>query len=286
MTEKNEEKIDNREKIRVSQKILFYDRKQNKFLLVKIKNEEGWYAKNLGIWELPGGTLEERETLGESLKRETSEEIGDIEYNILDLIYFKEYNPPTGHKIALIYLAEYTGGELRLSEEHSKFRWVSPEEVEKSNEYKQWVKSSLKKAKEYLESQNALDSWKRCQADFENYKKDQVKHLEEFRKYAKMDVIEQILPVVDNFEASLAHVPEKSKENKWVEGMVYIKKQLEDVLKNNDIEEIEVKAGDKFDPEIHEAVGGDGEKQKVIKVIQKGYKMNGRILRVARVEVS
>ena len=100
-----------------------------------------------------------------------------------------------------------------------------------------------------------------------------------------MDVIEQILPVLDNFEASLAHVPENRKENKWVEGIVYIKKQLEDVLKNNDIEEIEVKIGDKFNPEIHEAVGGDGEKQKMKKVIQKGYKLNGRILRAARVEV-
>ena len=84
-----------------------------------------------------------------------------------------------------------------------------------------------------------------------------------------MDVIEQILPVVDNFEASLAHVPEESKENKWVEGIVYIKKQLEDVLKNNDIEEIAVKAGDKFNPEIHEAVGGNGESRKLRKLFRK-----------------
>ncbi|MFH0929631.1 MAG: nucleotide exchange factor GrpE [Candidatus Moraniibacteriota bacterium] len=134
-------------------------------------------------------------------------------------------------------------------------------------------------------SEKNLDSWKRCQADFENYKKSQAKHLEEFQKYAKMDVIEQILPVVDNFEASLVHVPEKSKENGWVEGIVYIKRQLEDVLKNNDIKEIEVKVGDKFDPEIHEAVDGDGKKEKITKVIQKGYKLNGRIVRAARVEV-
>jgi molecular chaperone GrpE len=128
-----------------------------------------------------------------------------------------------------------------------------------------------------------LDSWKRCQADFENFKKDQAKYQEEFRKYAKMDVIEQILPVVDNFEASLAHVPEAEKDNKWVEGLVYIKKQLEDVLRNNSVEEIEAKTGDKFNPEIHEAVAGKGEKVK--KVLQKGYRMNGRIVRAARVEV-
>jgi molecular chaperone GrpE len=284
--DKNEEKKDNREKVRVSQKILFYDRKQNNFLLVKIKNEEGWYAKNLGLWEFPGGTLEEGETLEESLKREISEEIGDIEYNFIDIIYFKEYDPPSGHKIALIYLAEYMGGKLRLSEEHSDFKWVSANEVvNDKKEYRDWILNSIKRAAEYLEKESALDSWKRCQADFENYKKSQVRHQDEFRKYAKMDLIEQILPVVDNFEASLAHVPEKSKENKWVEGIVYIKKQLEDVLRNNDIEEIAVKLGDKFNPEIHEAVGGDGKKQKVARVIQKGYKIDGRILRAARVEV-
>ena len=147
------------------------------------------------------------------------------------------------------------------------------------------MENVIKKYIDYREKENYLDSWKCCQADFENYKKDQAKHLEEFRKYAKMDVILQLLPVLDNFEASLAHVPEKRKENGWVAGITHIKRQIEDILKNNDIEEIEVKTGDNFDPEIHEAVGGDGKKQKVAKIIQKGYRMNGRVLRAARVEV-
>ncbi len=128
-----------------------------------------------------------------------------------------------------------------------------------------------------------LDSWKRCQADFENYKKAQAKHQEEFRKYAKLDVTLQILPVLDNFEAALAHVPEERKDNKWVEGIVYIKKQLEDVLRSNGIEEISVKVGDKFSPEIHEAVAGEGEKVK--KVMQRGYRLDGKIIRAAKVEV-
>lgn len=132
-------------------------------------------------------------------------------------------------------------------------------------------------------AENYLDSWKRCQADFENFKKDHGRRQEEFRKFAKTDMIEQILPVVDNFEASLAHVPDDEKANKWVEGIVYIKKQLEDVLKNNDIEEIQAKSGDKFNPEIHEAVAGKGEKVK--NVLQKGYRLNGRIIRAVRVEV-
>jgi molecular chaperone GrpE len=157
-------------------------------------------------------------------------------------------------------------------------------EEEKKKEEKEQFKQDKVDYKKI--SEKNLDSWKRCQADFENYKKSQAKHQEEFRKYAKMDVILQILPVVDNFEASLAHVPEKEKDSAWVTGITHIKRQIEDVLKNNDIEEIEVKAGDKFDPEIHEAVGGDGKKQKITKIIQKGYKLNGRILRATRVEVA
>jgi molecular chaperone GrpE len=78
-------------------------------------------------------------------------------------------------------------------------------------------------------------------------------------------------------------VPEDKKENKWVEGITHIKRQIEDILKNNNIEEIVVKIGEEFNPEIHEAVAGKGEKVK--KVLQKGYSLNGRVLRAARVEV-
>ena len=284
--QKNEKKYGHY--VRVSQKAVVYDPIQDKFLIVKVRDENDWYFKNLGPWELVGGSLKENESLSESIGREIKEEMGDVEFEVIDIIDTNEYDAPSGYKIVPIYLAKYKRGEIKLSEEHSEFKWLFASDIieNKKKEYKDWLLKSIKKAVEYLENQNALDSWKRCQADFENYKKSQTKHQEEFRKYAKMDVIEEILPVVDNFEASLAHVPEKSQENKWVEGIVYIKKQLEDVLKQNDIEEIEMKAGDKFDPEIHEAIGGDGKKEKITKIIQKGYKMNGRILRAARVEVS
>ncbi|OGI27770.1 MAG: nucleotide exchange factor GrpE [Candidatus Moranbacteria bacterium RIFOXYB1_FULL_43_19] len=276
-----------RYKVLLAQKVLFYDRKQDKFLVVKVKNKEGWYYKNMGPWEFPGGGFDEAEILEKSLKREIQEEVGtDIEYKILDIVHVNDYTAPSGHKIVLVHLADYFSGEIVLSEEHDEYEWISPEEIEKSKEYKNWLKFSVLNASKYIEKESALDSWKRCQADFENYKKSQARAQEEFTKFAKMDIISQILPVLDNFEASLAHVPAHSRENKWVEGIVYIKKQLEDIFKNNNIEEIEVKAGDKFDPEVHEAVGGDGKKQKVAKIIQKGYRMNGRILRAVRVEVN
>lgn len=271
--------------------------KEGKVLVLKRSSGE---IRSADKYDFPGGAIEHGEEAIEALRREIREETG-LEVKIGPVLTFsdseKEYSldEKKNNKLKIFtkgagFLAFYKSGEVKLSEEHQSYKWLSFDEAlkrfDEEDPFYARKKRTLAKAQEYLENQNALDSWKRCQADFENYKKSQAAHQEEFRKYAKMDVILQILPVVDNFEASLAHVPEKSKENKWVEGIVYIKKQLEDVLKNNDIEETEVKIGDKFNPEIHEAVGGDGKKQKVAKVIQKGYRLNGRILRAARVEVS
>ncbi|MFA4817272.1 MAG: nucleotide exchange factor GrpE [Parcubacteria group bacterium] len=141
------------------------------------------------------------------------------------------------------------------------------------------------KAEEYL------NNWKRAVADLENYKKDQAKMLGEFRKFATLDVILQIIPVLDNFNASLEHVPEDQKDNSWVTGIIYIKKQLEDVLKNNGVEEIEVREGDEFDPGLHEAIDtketniDTKETNKIMKVAQKGYKIDGKIIRAVRVIV-
>jgi molecular chaperone GrpE len=271
--------------------------KDNKILILKRSSKkDNRYA---GKYDLPGGAAEYGETVPEAIKREIKEET-NLEVEIGPVIQVsdseKEYSlDEKGEKKMKVYIkgirviAYYKSGEVKLNDEHESFEWLTFDDaIKKFNEkdgFERGKKITIEKAQEYLKNQNALDSWKRCQADFENYKKDQAKYLEEFRKYVKMDVIEQILPVVDNFEASLAHVPEKNKENGWVEGIIYIKKQLEDVLKNNDIEEIEVKAGDKFNPEIHESVGGEGKKQKITKIIQKGYKLNGRIVRVAKVEV-
>jgi molecular chaperone GrpE len=263
---------------------------------LKIKGGNNRYA---GKYDLPGGAAEYGETVFEALKREIKEETNlDIEVGPVIQVSDSEkeyYLDETGEKRMKVYIkgirviAYYKSGEVELNDEHESFEWLTFDEaIKKFDEkdgFERGKKITIEKAREYIEMQNALDSWKRCQADFENYKKSQAAHQEEFRKYAKMDVTLQILPVLDNFEASLAHVPEKSQENKWVEGIVYIKKQLEDVLKNNDVEEISVKIGDKFNPEIHEAVGGEGKKQKVAKVIQKGYRINSRIIRAVRVEV-
>lgn len=141
-----------------------------------------------------------------------------------------------------------------------------------------------------------LDGWKRCQADFENYKKMQAESQKEFVKYAAENVIMQIIPVLDNFHMSTDHIPEDQKDGGWVVGIMHIQKQLENVLAENGVEEILAKEGDAFDPAVHEAVEDSNqssvisnqkkEKQLLIKkVLMKGYRLNGKVLRPVKVIV-
>jgi molecular chaperone GrpE len=139
--------------------------------------------------------------------------------------------------------------------------------------------------------QEYLEGWKRCQADFENYRKMQDKSKKQFKDFLLEDLALQILPVVDNFEMSLAHIPENQKEGAWVQGILHIQRQLETILKDNGIEEIETKEGDVFNPNIHESMyqeSANSEKKsgdKISKIISKGYKIGDKVIRATKVTV-
>ncbi|NTU66595.1 MAG: nucleotide exchange factor GrpE [Candidatus Moranbacteria bacterium] len=142
-----------------------------------------------------------------------------------------------------------------------------------------------------------LNGWKRCQADFENYKKRQEEGKKEMGQYLKESILLELLPVVDNFHASTDHIPDGEKESPWVVGIMHIQRQLETVLTDNGVSEIPVAVGDEFDPHIHEAVDQskkdadedeeepENEKESIKKIVRKGYRMGDRIIRPARVVV-
>jgi molecular chaperone GrpE len=290
---KEEKKENGQYTMKVSQKAVIFDPEQNKFLLVKIsdKFKGGNYYNAYGPWELAGGRIEEKEEINAALSREIKEEVGDIDFDVKGIIDCEKVSLSAGETMLLIYLVEYREGAIILSDEHSDYRWETAESIEKSKEYKPWLKEMVKKSVKYIESEKCLENWKRAQADFENFRKLQEKKMAEFREFANLDIIYQIIPVLDNFESSLEHIPEEKKDGGWVQGILYIKKQLEDVLRNNGIEEFAVKVGDKFDPEIHEAVADSNQRMKsestnkINQVMQKGYKIGKRVIRAARVIV-
>lgn len=134
-----------------------------------------------------------------------------------------------------------------------------------------------------------LDGWKRCQAEFENYKKRQAESQKELAGYLIEKLLFDIIPVLDNFRMATGHVPEDAKDSPWVTGIQYIEKQLEDALRSHGVEVMEVREGDAFDPTKMEAVSSDEEasegKQVVGKVLQNGYRIGERVVRAAKVNV-
>ncbi|MCK9379278.1 MAG: nucleotide exchange factor GrpE [Candidatus Moranbacteria bacterium] len=139
-----------------------------------------------------------------------------------------------------------------------------------------------------------LDGWKRCQADFENYKKRQEESRKDLLRYSTESVVMQVIPVLDNFQSAMVHIPDDQSKSAWVIGIMHIQKQLETVLKENGVDEIEVKVGDNFDTKFHEAVHTkecttceEGKKfeNKISEIVLKGYRIGERVIRPARVVV-
>lgn len=274
----------------ITQRAVIYDQKTKKFLIAKMSDLESEFCKKYGPWEFLGGRLNRGEEILDGIKREIEEEAGKIEYEIIDSLGFFLFETRSRKIILTGYLVNYTGGEIELDNEHSEYRWQTAEEMMKNKEYKPWVKYFVEKAQELVDSRDNLDGWKRCQADFDNYRRRQDERMKELGNLIKEDLALQLLPVIDNFHASIEHIPEDQRKSSWVEGMMHIQRQLESILGDNGISEIVVKTGDEFNPEIHEAIENHQEEEKeeqhkIKKVITRGYGLGDKVIRAARVIV-
>ena len=147
---------------------------------------------------------------------------------------------------------------------------------------KQELKECQKQRDEYLAC------WQRAQADFLNYKKQEVERLKKAVEYANLDLVLKILPILDNFSLVEKKLPEELKNNENIKGVLQIKTQILDFLKNQGIEEIKA-VGEKFDPNFHEAVeeveAEDKESGMVAEETQKGYTLHGKVIRPTKVKV-
>jgi len=121
------------------------------------------------------------------------------------------------------------------------------------------------------------ENWKRALADYKNLERRVSEEKDVLIKFANFVFIERLIPVLDNLETLATHVKDG--------GLTLIVKQLTDLLKDDGVEEVRV-LGEEFDPsemEASETVEGDD--GKVVEVVRKGYKMQDKILRPARVKV-
>lgn len=139
------------------------------------------------------------------------------------------------------------------------------------------------------------DKWLRAQADYSNLVKETNARRAEWVAYSEAQIIEEFLPVYDNFckafsqpiaNSSQPIDEEIKKFENWKKGIEYIMQQFWAVLKNHSIEKIEV-IGRQFDPTLHEAVGQEmveGKKEgEIIREVDPGYTMRGKVIKVAKV---
>ncbi|MGD0737289.1 MAG: nucleotide exchange factor GrpE [Terracidiphilus sp.] len=135
------------------------------------------------------------------------------------------------------------------------------------------------------ERDQLLDRLARLQAEFENARKRAERERIEFREYATGNVVEQFLPVVDNFELALKST---GTEEQLRSGVGLIVKQMEEILRQLQVNPVPT-VGEAFDPRQHEALGTverhDLPDQHVAEEIRRGYKLRERLLRPALVRV-
>lgn len=129
----------------------------------------------------------------------------------------------------------------------------------------------------------------RTQADFANYRRRNEDDRTDFIKFAQSKVIEDILPIMDNFALAAKHIPKEFEGNNWTIGIQAIEKQLEQTMSANGVEKIDSE-GKVFDPSIHEAIGEISDNKyknnEIVKEEAAGYKLNGKLLRPAKVIVN
>ncbi|REK77427.1 nucleotide exchange factor GrpE [Paenibacillus paeoniae] len=153
------------------------------------------------------------------------------------------------------------------------------EETTESARYVELVKQAEEAQQRYL----------RAQADFDNFRRRTVKEKEELAQYASMKLINQLLPVVDNFERAIAASSSNNDFESMAKGVDMIFRLMSQTLDAEGLKPI-VAVGEPFNPEFHQAImqveSDEYEEGIVVEEVQKGYMLKEKVLRPAMVKVS
>lgn len=134
-----------------------------------------------------------------------------------------------------------------------------------------------------------LDGWQRARAELANYKKRVERERAVWGEITSIEVIAQFLPILDDFERALESPSPETQGQPWLEGITMIYRKLLGILEALNVTEIEAE-GQFFDPTLHEAItyeaSDDHGEEQIIAVVQKGYMLNDKVVRPARVRVA
>ena len=150
------------------------------------------------------------------------------------------------------------------------------------------------KAKGQDDTQQQIDELtndlQRIRADFENYRKRVEQEKAAARDAGQASAILKLLPVIDNIERAIAHMPSHLKDDTWAQSVAGLVKHLEKSLEGLNLKRIDAGKGTEFNPDLHEAIQFDedavGDKEVIADELQAGYLLNGRPVRHAMVKVT
>ncbi len=164
---------------------------------------------------------------------------------------------------------------------------VAEETTEVIEEVKEPTVEEIIAAKE-AEVKNVTDRLHRSMAEFDNFRKRTIKEKAQMYESGAKEVLDKLLPVVDNFERAFDAATDDHKEDPFVKGIDMIYKQVMAMLDDLGVEEIEA-LGEEFDPNLHHAVqheaSEDHDDNTVVDVFQKGYMYKDTVLRYSMVKV-
>ena len=130
----------------------------------------------------------------------------------------------------------------------------------------------------------------RTRADFENYRKRTEQEKAQAKNVGQYSAILKLLPVIDNIERAISHLPKDLKDNKWAQSVVGLVKNLDSALESLNVKRIKANPGTEFNPDLHEAIQFDeeakGNKEVISEELRPGYTLNGQPFRHAMVKVT
>jgi molecular chaperone GrpE len=161
----------------------------------------------------------------------------------------------------------------------------------------QWQRGqniAMAKPKKQQELENKLieitQDLQRTRADFENYQKRMEQEKAKAKSAGEYGAILKLLPVIDNIERAISHLPKDLKDNKWAQSVVGLVKNLDSALESLNVKRINAKPGTEFNPDLHEAIQFDedakGDKEVISEELRPGYTLNDHPFRHAMVKVT
>lgn len=148
-------------------------------------------------------------------------------------------------------------------------------------------KSNAQLLKLQQQVEELTQALQRERADSTNLRRRHEEEITKLRSHLKANVVRELLPVIDNFERALKHVPKDLENNDYIQGVQGVVKQFEQTLEKMGVKRIET-TGKEFDPRYHEAVSmedGDGSKEVISEELQSGYRLGDDVIRHAMVRV-